>query len=242
MSSTTSSSGRGLRSVQMRILAVNHGPTVRSELFGDVIRDDGHELVEWELPAQGVPSENGFDAFLVFGGRMNIGEEDRYPWLLDEYGLLRSWVAEEKPLLTVCLGAQALAHATGGTVGRSPRWNAGFYDVTLTSEGEADPILGALPERFEAFLANAYEFQPGPAATRLASTSNQQQAFRVGERAWGVQFHPEARKEQVLQWWSDGRKLERPLPVLSAELDEKMPAWHELGRRLCRAFLREASK
>ena len=226
----------------MRVLSVNHGPTVRSELFGDVIRDDGHDLVEWELPVQGVPSENGVDAVLVFGGRMNVGEEERYPWLNDEYELLRGWVAEARPLLTVCLGAQALAHATGGRVGRAQQWHAGFYDVGLTPQGEADPILGVLPERFEAFLANAYEFVPGPDATRLASTSNQQQAFRVGERAWGVQFHPEARKEQVLAWWSDGRELARPLPVLSAEMDEKMPAWHELGRKLCRAFLAEATR
>jgi len=221
----------------MRILSVNHGPTVRSELFGDVIRDEGHELVEWELPTQGVPTENGFDAVLVFGGRMNVGEEEQYPWLHDEYELFRGWVADEKPLLAVCLGAQALAHATGGRVGRAQQWNAGFYSVALTPEGAADPVLGALPERFDAFLANAYEFEPGPDATRLAATSNQQQAFRVGERAWGVQFHPEARKEQVLAWWSDGRRLERPLPVLSAEMDEKMPAWHELGRKICRAFL-----
>lgn len=225
----------------MRILAVNHGPTVRSELFGEVIRDEGHELVEWELPVQGVPAEDGFDAVLVFGGRMNVGEEDRYPWLNDEYELLRGWVAEEKPLLTVCLGAQALAHTTGGKVGRAQQWHAGFYDVVLTSDGEADPILGVMPERFQAFLANAYEFEPGSSATRLAATANQQQAFRVGERAWGVQFHPEARKEQAIAWWSDGRKLDRPLPDLSAELDEKMPAWHELGRKLCLAFLREAA-
>jgi GMP synthase-like glutamine amidotransferase len=225
----------------MRILAVDHGPNVRSELFGEVIRDEGHELVEWELPTKGIPQEDGFDAVLVFGGRMNVGEEAEHPWLNDEYELLRGWVAEEKPLLGICLGAQALAHATGGKVGRAQQWHAGFYDVALTSEGEADPIVGVLPEHFEALLANAYEFEPGPSATRLAATSNQQQAFRVGKRAWGVQFHPEARKEQALKWWSDGRKLARPLPMLSAELDEKLPAWHELGRKLCLAFLREAA-
>jgi len=220
----------------MRVLAVTHGPLVRSERFGDVVREQGHELVEWELPTQGPPPD-GFDAVMVFGGRMNVGEEDEHPWLHDEYELLRTWVAEERPLLTVCLGGQTLAHAIGGRVGRAPRWQAGFYDVALTEQGKRDPVLGVLPERFEALLANAYEFEPPASATRLAATTDQQQAFRIGPRAWGVQFHPEARKEQVLAWWGDGRNLPRPLPELSDELDAKLPHWHELGRELCLAFL-----
>ena len=74
-------------------------------------------------------------------------------------------------------------------------------------------------------------FLKGPAA------NNKQQAFRVGQCAWGLQFHPESRKEQVVAWWSDGRELPRPLEALSGELDEKLPAWQELGRRVCLAFL-----
>jgi GMP synthase-like glutamine amidotransferase len=224
----------------MRVLSVNHGPLVRSELFGEVVRAQGHELVEWELPTQGVPSANGFDAVMVFGGRMNVGEEADNPWLEDEYELMRHWVAEETPLFTVCLGAQTLAHATGGRVGPASGRNAGFYEVTLTGEGASDPVLGVLPERFEALLANGYEFEPPPHAIRLAAMPGQQQAFRIGPRAVGVQFHPETNKEKALAWWADGRELPRPVDVLSAELDEKMPAWHELGRQLCLAFLADA--
>jgi GMP synthase (glutamine-hydrolysing) len=203
------------------------------------VREHGHELVEWELPTQGTPPD-GFDAVLVFGGRMNVGEEDRYPWLNEEYELLRGWVAEEKPLLGVCLGGQTLAHATGGHVSRAPDWHAGFYDVHLTGEGALDPVLGALPQRFEALLANAYEFEPPPSAVKLADAGTQAQAFRVGKRAWGVQFHPEARRDQVLAWWSDDRPLPRPLPELTDELDAKLPHWHELGRKVCEAFLAAA--
>jgi len=179
---------------------------------------------------------------MVFGGRMNVGEEDQYPWLLDEYELLRGWVAAKMPLLGVCLGGQTLAHATGGRVTRAPQWHAGFYDVALTDEGKADPVLGVLPERFEAFLANAYEFDPPAHAARLAELPGQTQGFRIGSRAWGVQFHPEAHKEQVLAWWSDGRKLPRPIEELSEEMDAKMPHWHELGRKVCLAFLDAAQR
>jgi GMP synthase (glutamine-hydrolysing) len=223
----------------VRVLSVTHGPLVRSELFGEIVREQGHELVEWELPTQGPPPD-GFDAVLVFGGRMNVGEEAANPWLDDEYELLRGWVSEEKPLLGVCLGGQTLAHATGGRVSRGRRWQAGFYEVELSDDGRNDPVLGVLPDRFEALLANAYEFEPAPEAIRLAATADQQQAFRVGRRAWGVQFHPEARKQQVVAWWSDGRELPRPLPALAEELDAKLPSWHELGRKVCLAFLETA--
>jgi len=224
----------------MRVLALIHGPLVRPERFGDVVRSEGHELVEWELPTQGPPPD-GFDAVMVFGGRMNVGEEHEHPWLDVEYDLLREWVAEERPLLGVCLGGQALAHATGGRVERAQLWRAGFYEVELSGEGRADPVLGVLPGRFEALCANAFEFEPPPEAARLAATTDQQQGFRIGRRAWGVQFHPEVRKEQVMTWWSDGRELPRPLAELDAELDAKLPAWHALGEKVCRAFLAAAS-
>jgi GMP synthase-like glutamine amidotransferase len=226
----------------VRVLALTHGPLVRSGLFGDIVRAEGHELVEWELPTAGPPPD-GFDAVLVFGGRMNVGEEAANPWLGEEYELLRGWVVEEKPLLGVCLGGQTLAYATGGLVTRAPRWHAGFYEVELSDEGRDDPVLGVLPSRFEALLANAFQFEPPAGAPRLAATADdQQQAFRVGRRAWGLQFHPEVRKEQVVAWWSDGRQLPRPLEALSGELDEKLPAWQELGRKVCLAFLNIAAR
>jgi GMP synthase-like glutamine amidotransferase len=225
----------------VRVLSVIHGPTVRSELFGDVITDGGHELVEWEIGAGPQPN-GGFDAVLVLGGHQNVGEEGEYPWLEDEYELLRELVASETPLLGVCLGAQTLAHAFGGRVAPLGRQQAGFEQVWLTGEGRDDPVLGALPERFDALVGNAYGFQLPERAVLLADSQVQPQAFRLGERAWAVQFHPEARREQVLDWFrEDGDDLPRPFDELERELDDKIGGWHELGTELCQAFLRAAS-
>lgn len=219
----------------MRILAVTHGPSVGPEIFSDVIADDGHELVEWEIARRGAPPA-GFDAVLVFGGDQNVGEEVEHPWLQEEYAALRRWVGEGTPLLAVCLGAQTLAHALGAAVQKVGSQLAGFYATELTDEGVADPVLGALPRRFESFNANHYWFEL-PAAARELATGPVPQAFRAGERAWAVQFHPEIRRDQVLAWFRDEPSLPRPIEELAAELDEKLPTWQAHGRALCRAFL-----
>lgn len=222
----------------MRILAVIHGPLVRAELFADVAAEDGHQLVECDIRVESLPPGR-FDAVMVFGGDQNVGEETEHPWLHDEYDALRRWVDERTPLLGVCLGAQTLAHALGATVRSLTEELAGFYETELTPEGEADPVLGVLPRRFRSFNGNGYAFDV-PAAGTLLARGPIPQAFRVeGAPAWGVQFHPEIRRDQALAWWTD-EQLPRPRAELAAELDAELPGWQEQGRALCRAFLAQA--
>jgi GMP synthase-like glutamine amidotransferase len=225
----------------MQVPAVTHGPLVGPELFGDVVVAEGHELAEWQIERQGRPPQTGYDAVLLFGGQQNVGEEVEHPWLHDEYDALRAWVNDRTPLFAVCLGAQTLAHALGGSVTKiAPSQLGGFYPTELTAEGMADSVLGVLPRRFEALNANAYEFTV-PAGAGTLATGPCVQAFRAGDRAWAVQFHPEVRRDQALGWFADDeRDLARPLAELEQELDEKLGAWQELGARLCRAFLSSA--
>jgi GMP synthase-like glutamine amidotransferase len=223
----------------MRVLAVTHGPDVGPEVFADVIVDDGHELVEWDIRKRGVPASSDFDAVIVLGGDQNVGEELEHPWLHEEYEALRRWVDEGTPLLAVCLGAQTLAHALGGTVGPVGETLAGFYVSDLTPEGHEDAVLGVLPQRFESFNANGYRFEIPPGAVELA-TGPVPQAYRVNGSAWAVQFHPEIRRDQVLRWFEGDDTVKRTLDDLAAELDEKLAAWQAHGRALCRAFLTAA--
>ena len=164
----------------MRVLAVIHGPDVRPEVFADVIADEGHELIEWDIRLSGAPTSSDVDAVIVLGGDQNVGEELEHPWLHEEYDALRRWLEDETPLLAICLGAQTLAHAVGGTVRPVGETLAGFYVSELTPAGEDDPVLGVLPQRFESFNANGYWFEIPPGAVdsrpdryrrRIASTA-----------------------------------------------------------------------
>ena len=221
----------------MRVLAVVHSPDAGPELFEEVLAEDGHELAVWDMRTNGTPPQEA-DAVMVFGGDQNVGEELRHPWLHEEYSALRGWIGKGTPLLGVCLGAQTLSHALGGKVRRAPTELGGFYETELTPEGEQDPVLGVLPERFEAFNANAFMFTVPPGGTALAS-GPVPQAFRAGTRAWAVQFHPEIRRDHVLRWFGDSTAASPE--EIAAQLDEKLAGWQELGRRLCRAFLAAAA-
>jgi GMP synthase (glutamine-hydrolysing) len=223
----------------MRVLAVTHGPDVRPEVFADVIAEDGHELIEWDIRSRGAPASSDVDAVIVLGGDQNVGEELEHPWLHEEYDALRRWVDEGTPLLAICLGAQTLAHALGGAVRPVGETLAGFYVSELTRAGEDDLVLGVLPQRFESFNANGYWFEIPPGAVELA-TGPVPQAFRVNGSAWGVQFHPEIRRNQVLGWFDGDETVTRSLDELADELDEKLPSWQKHGRALCRAFLAAA--
>lgn len=221
----------------MKVLAVIHSDEAGPELFTEVLAEDGHELVVWDIRTQGAPPQD-FDAVMVFGGDQNVGEEVEHPWLHEEYDALRRWVDGSMPLLGVCLGAQTMAHALGAKVAPGRETLAGFYETTLTEAGAADPVMGVLPHRFEAFNANGYTFEAPPGATLLAE-GPVLQAFRIGEKAWALQFHPEIRRDHVLTWFADDTTPRTPEEI-SAQLDEKLEQWQELGRRLCRAFLAQA--
>jgi GMP synthase-like glutamine amidotransferase len=218
------------------VLAVTHGPTVGPESLSDVVAERGDTLIEWRIEERGAPPLEA-DAVVVLGGHQNVGEESLYPWLEDEYEALRSWVESETPLFGVCLGGQTLAHALGGSVRRRTPQLAGFYETTLTPAGVADPVLGALPERFRAFNGNSYMFEPPLGAVTLAD-GPVTQAFRVRSSAWGVQFHPELKQWSVETWFAHDPDIARRVDAQRAELE----TWTPLGTRLFGAFLDEAQR
>jgi GMP synthase-like glutamine amidotransferase len=171
---------------------------------------------------------------------MNVDEEDEHPWLHDEDELIRTLVARNVPLLGVCLGGQLLAKAAGAHVGPSPQKERGFVRVELTNEAHGDPVFGSLPRAFDVFSMHEYAFRVPEGAVELARSSVCSQAFRIGDFAWGIQFHPEVRLEQIAEWVRVDADPSGEAVV--AELRERIDGWQAFGSALCRRFLAAAER
>ena len=229
----------------MRVIAAVHQDDAGPVVFGDVIRELGHELVEWH-PQDGAPPD-GFAAALVFGGAMHVDQEDEHPWLGPEREWIRSLLESGVPALGVCLGAELLAGAAGWGVTRLPISEIGWHEVELTAAGRGDPLLSAVPPRFPAFQWHSYASDPPDGAVVLAANAACAQAYRVAERAWGIQFHAEVDAATIDHWLDDGqdqedvREVALDIDAVRERTCSEIGAWTELGRRLCARFLEVAA-
>jgi len=228
----------------MRILAIVHEADAGAGVFGEVIAAGDHELDEWNpIDGEDAPVLDAYDAAFTFGGAMNI--TDDLPSLNLERRVLEELLGRDTPLLAVCLGAELLAEAAGGSVHRIDP-EIGWLDVDLTEAAGADPVIGALPSSFDAFQWHSYGFDPPPGATELARSPACCQAFRVGN-AWAIQFHAEVALADAEHWIDDYRSDPDAVAIgldpqaLRAETQELIGDWNDLGRALCGRFLEAAT-
>ena len=225
----------------MHVLSVIHGEKVRAGVFGDVVEARGHRLEEWSLAwGTSLPRPlDAYDAVLVFGGAMHADQEAHHPWLREENFFLQRLLDLRKPVLGICLGAQLLAKAAHSWVAPSLEPEIGWYDVELTDAAADDPLIGALPDRFEAFQWHYYTHGLPAGAVELARSRACIQAFRLGDSAWGVQFHPEVTLAQIEGWMQDDEPVP---PDLLEQTRERIGGWNELGKTLCDAFVDVAQR
>lgn len=214
-------------------------------MFADAIAARSGELDVWLTPEGDDPPRplSDYDAVMAFGGAMHADQEAAHPWLAREKALLRELLQRGIPLLGVCLGSQLVSEAAGGTPRPAPQPEIGWFEVELTPEGTADPVTGALAPSFEAFEWHSYELGLPDEATLLARSALCAQAYRLGELAWGIQFHAEVSSASVASWLdrydADREAVRTDLDpaALRAQTAERLESWNELGHGLCDRFL-----
>jgi GMP synthase-like glutamine amidotransferase len=233
----------------MRVLAIVNEEEAGPGVFGEAAREAGHELVEWAAhESTPAPALDGYGAAMVLGGAMNVDEEDEHPWLRDEKRMVGELADRGTPLIGVCLGAQLVAEVLGGSAARAAHPEIGWHDVEMTPEAAADPVFGALPPKFEAFQWHSYAATPPHGAATLARSPVSVQAYRVGDRIWGIQFHAEVTEADAAIWIGDPASYPEALRdeldpgALMAEMRRKIGSWNEFGRGITARFLEAATQ
>ncbi len=138
----------------------------------------------------------GFDWLIVMGGPMNIYQYRDYPWLRAERRVIREAVAANKRVLGVCLGAQLIADALGGKVYQNDEREIGWFPVAAVPEGASSPFV--FPSEAVVFHWHGDTFSLPPGGVWLARSKGcEHQAFALGARVLGLQFHLEMTAEDV---------------------------------------------
>jgi GMP synthase (glutamine-hydrolysing) len=147
------------------------------------------------------PDVDKYQGLIILGGPMNVDMTDQYPHLETEVRIIRRAVERNIPILGICLGAQLIAKTLGAKVYKNPVKEIGWYNISLTPEGQEDPLLRHFEDTKRIFEWHGDTFELPEEATHLAyGESCTNQAFRIGDNIYGFQFHLEVDLALVERW------------------------------------------
>jgi GMP synthase-like glutamine amidotransferase len=184
----------------MRVLAFRHVPFEGLGLIEPALRLRHIEVDYADLYQAGAaaPDAGRYDGLIFMGGPMSVNDD--LPFLRQEMEFIRQATAGRLPVLGICLGSQLIARALGATVRRNSAKEIGWYGLRFTPAAVGDRLFDGLSQE-TVFHWHGETFDLPPGAELLASSDLcRNQAFRAGERVYGLQFHLEVTPEMIADW------------------------------------------
>lgn len=233
----------------MRLLVFQHIECEHPGIFRSLLDGAGIQWDAIELDAgESIPLLDDYDALWVMGGPMDVWDETDCPWLVAEKAAIRRWVRElKKPYLGFCLGHQLLADALGGSCAMQTLPEIGILDVELTAGGQADPLFAGIEKGIKCLQWHSVQVETPPPDTMVLASSDvcKFQAMRVGDNAWGIQFHVELEESTISDWGAVpayAEALDRvlgpgSLDRMQAQADPLFPQFRGVSETLFKNFL-----
>ncbi|MCW2539701.1 MAG: guaA [Frankiales bacterium] len=204
------------------ILVIESGSDNPVGLLGQWLRDTGATLDVRSGPAGELPADlSGYGGLVVMGGSMGAQDDAIAAWLPDTRRLLSEAARAQLPTLGVCLGAQLLAAAVGGRVEVAAAPVIGAQLIAKRQAAANDVLFAELPITPDVLQWHFDEITRLPAAAVLLASSpaTEVEAFRIGGRAWGIQFHIETTPELVQDWAAEDIDRIKPFYDVPAILE-----------------------
>lgn len=227
-----------------RVAVLRHDAVDHLGVGAQVLGSEGLNIEYVDLwRGMPTPQAHDYDAFVILGGEMNADQTQRYPFLLGERELILQCTAESVPTLGICLGGQVMARTFDARVSAGDSRESAFLPIHPTLAARDDPLLCVYRDGDRVFRwhEDAFAVPAGGVLLLEGNAVAPNQGFRMGERSWGVQFHPELTEELFEAWLGMvGEYLERHwgrTPAeLRADVAEHLPAQQERSRELFRRF------
>jgi GMP synthase (glutamine-hydrolysing) len=185
------------------VLLVRNDPFETFGIAPKVFADEGMPVAILDATEQDVPwpTLDDVGGVVMFGGSMNVDRTGEYPFLLEDRRITAEAVDRGVPFLGICLGGQLLARAMGRPVVRAPVRELGFEPLHPLPSAADDPLLSHYEDGDPVFHWHEDTHELPDGAELLASGDRvATQAYRVGERAWGMQFHFEIDGPEIELW------------------------------------------
>lgn len=226
----------------MNILVIQHCPVTPIGIVGEILVERGARL-ETLFPHRGeaLPSTtHGFDGLVILGGPQHAGDDVAWPAFGEMLPLIRRFHDEGKPVMGICLGAQLIARAFGGSVWPFGGLEIGYLPVRLTEAGGRDPLLAGLASEQRVMQLHEDSFDLPAGAERLMTNGTcVNQAMRIGATTYAFQFHLEVTRRDAPNfprdcWKSLVRHYGDAAEAEAARVGREVDVYFEDGAAFCR--------